>query len=262
MTHRAIARMKRYNILMRYPLRFLLVFAVATASAQTSLESFQREAEKVLGRPISINESNELVGAALGQTHCDQNPLLIKIRSGLDAKLRQQVLAHELGHALLCGRGIVSVVTNPIQSTDAAFSIVRGVSAAIGSCYIDPLADAEAEKRGFNPAQLLDELLRKSTSHSKEEFQKFLKEYFGADSVALAIYCADLRPHSFQISKMEAPVSDEPTVMMRLLALRRDLGKPKCFDSSSCFVLTKRLRDVLSLQTLVIVQNPTTGVFE
>jgi hypothetical protein len=61
---------------------------------------------------------------------------------------------------------------------------------------------------------------------------------------------------------MEAPVADEPAIMTKLLALRHDLGKPKCFDSSSCFVLTKRLRDAFALQKLVTVKNPTTGVFE
>jgi len=61
---------------------------------------------------------------------------------------------------------------------------------------------------------------------------------------------------------MEAPVSDEQSVMIKLLALRRDLGKPKCFDSSSCFVLTKRLRDGLSMQKFVLVKNPATGAFE
>jgi len=130
--------------------------------------------------------------------------------------------------------------------------------------YIDPLADAEAEKRGFNPAQVEDELLRKSTSHSKEEIHEYLKKYgdLAADFTALVIYCTDLRPHSFQISEMEGTVSDEPTVMIKLEALRRDLGKPKCFDSSSCFVLTKRLRDGLALQKFVIIKNPATGLFE
>ncbi len=143
-----------HSYVMRYPLQFLLLVAVATISAQTSIESFQREAEKALGRPISISETNEL-GVNNGETYCDLNPVLIKIRSELDANLRQQALAHELGHALICGRGILSV-TKSIPSTDGALSIVvTGISSAIGSCYIDPLADAEAKKRGFSPAQLV-----------------------------------------------------------------------------------------------------------
>jgi hypothetical protein len=161
---------------------------------------------------------------------------------------------------LLCARGIGSFTFLILP----AVPTVTVVGNSIGSCYIDPLADDEAKKRRFDPAQLDDELFRKATCHSKEEFQQFLKENgdLAADSIALAIYCVDLRPHSFQISKMEAPVSDQQAVMIKLLALRRDLGKPKCFDSSSCFVLTKRLRDGLSMQKFVLVKNPATGAFE
>jgi hypothetical protein len=214
-----------------------------------------------LGRPINVSEVDNL--GNLGETSCDLNPVLIKIRSGLDAQLGEQVLAHELGHALICGRGVVSN-TMSYPPTDGMLSIVLGLGNEIGSCYIDPLADAEAEKRGFKPAQPVDELLRRSTSHSKEEIQEYLKKYgdLAADLTALAIYCTDLRPHSFQISQMEAPISHEPAIMTKLQALRHDLGRPKCFDSSSCFVLTKSLRDAFALQKLVTVKNPTTGVFE
>jgi hypothetical protein len=236
---------------MRYLLPLFLLFLVATASCQTSLES--------LGRPVRIIDSNEM-GPDNGETFCDQDPVLIKVRFGLSENLRQEVLAHELGHALVCGRGIFSFT----HSSDDPLSIERSLGSGIASCYIDPLADAEAEKRGFKPVQTVDEIRRKSLSHSKEDFREFLKNYkeLAVDFITLAIYCTDLRPHSFQISEMEAPVSGEPEVMVKLQALRRGLGKPKCFDSGSCFVLTKRLRDELALQKLVTVKNPTTGLFE
>jgi hypothetical protein len=243
----------------RYILPISLLFVVATAFCQTSLESFQRDAEKALGRTITITETDD-VGSNNGETYCDRDPVLIRVRPGLVEDLRQQVLAHELGHAILCGRGIFSVTV----STDGPSSIAGSIGARVGSCYIDPLADAEAEKRGFKPAQTVDEILRKSLSHSKKEFRDFLENYkeLAVDSITLAIYCTDLRPHSFQISEMEASVSGESDVMTKLQALRRDFGKPKCFDGSSCFVLTKRLRDELALQKLVVVKNPTTGLFE
>ena len=71
---------------MRYLLQLLFILAVATASAQSSLELFQREAEGALHRAIRISELNEM-GANNGETYCNQDPVLIKIRAGLDARL-------------------------------------------------------------------------------------------------------------------------------------------------------------------------------
>ena len=246
---------------MNYVLQYLILFAVTTASAQ-SLESFQREAERALRRPIRIVEASEM-GPDLGETFCDQNPVLIKIRSGLSAKLSQAVTAHELGHALICGRGILNT-TNSIPPFEGPLSIVPGVGSEIGSCYIDPLADAEAEKRGFNTSEIKDEFFRRSTSHSRTEVEEFLTKYgeLAADFAALAIYCAGLRPHSFELSKLEAQVADKPLVLMKLMALKNHLGSPRCLDSDSCFVLTKHLRDELALQKFVTIKNPSRGVFE
>jgi hypothetical protein len=242
-------------------LRYLIPFALAAVSAQ-SLESFQQEAERSLSRPISIIDVNEM-GADMGETFCEQNPVLIRIRSGLDAKLRGAVLAHELGHALLCGQGILST-TNSIPPFDGPRAIVPSLGGLIGSCYIDPLADAEAEKRGFKTSEIEDEFFRRSTSHSKTEIEQFLTNYgeLAADFAALAIYCASLRHHSFELSKLEAQVADKPAVIMKLTALKGHLGRPRCIDSASCFVLTKRLRDELALQKLVTIKNPATGAFE
>jgi hypothetical protein len=246
---------------MSYFLPYLILFALTTAPAQ-SLESFQREAEQALRRPISIIEASEM-GANLGETFCDQNPVLIRIRSGIDTKLSQAVLAHELGHALLCGRGILSS-TNSIPPFDGPLSIVPSLGATIGSCYIDPLADAEAEKRGFKTSEVADAFFRRSTSHSRTEIEEFLTKYgeLAADFAALAIYCVALRPHSFELSKLEAQVADKPTVLMKLMALKNHLGNQRCVDSGSCFVLTKHLRDELALQKLVTIKNPATGIFE
>jgi hypothetical protein len=57
-----------------------------------------------------------------------------------------------------------------------SLSIVPAIGAEIGSCYIDPLPDAEAEKRGFTPAETQDECFRSSTSHSKEEIEDFFND--------------------------------------------------------------------------------------
>lgn len=245
-------------------LAILLLGSIVPARAETGLESFQHEAEKALGRPIKIVDSNE-TGIDLGQTYCDKNPVLIKLRAGLDPEFRDQVLAHELGHALLCSRGIVvfSVTTDTARARGVS-EIASNLGSQISSCYIDPLADAEATQRGFKTDKMADEILRKSQTYTKEQIHEAVNRNgdLSAALPAVVTYCTDLLPHSFPISEMEKIVAGEPSVMTKLQALRRDLGKPQCSDSVSCFELAKRLRDELGLREFVVLINTRTMLFE
>jgi len=134
------------------------------------------------------------------------------------------------------------------------------VGSALGSCYIDPMADKEANERGFDTSVVADDFIRKSNSHTPEEVHAFLARNgeLGADFTALALYCIDLRPHE---RKLNPAIYGESLVQTKLRALRA-LGRPSCSDTQSCFVLTKKLRDTLSLQPYVLVRNFSTGRFE
>jgi len=61
---------------------------------------------------------------------------------------------------------------------------------------------------------------------------------------------------------MERAFDGEPSVISKLQKLRRDLGKPKCRDAPSCFILTKKLRDEFELRRFVLLRNPKTGIPE
>jgi hypothetical protein len=247
------------------PALFLLVAIFGdspTSSGQTPLTSFQREAESALKRSIVITELED-ISPNLGLTYCDLNPVVIKITKGIAADLREQVLSHELGHALLCGRNILSVTRSKQRPPFKGTGLVANIGAVIGSCYIDPLADEEAEKRGFKPSQINDELYRNGKTHTKEDFRASVTRFgeFAADFTALAVYCSQLRPHSVQVADAEQPYAAEPTILSKLKVLRQ-LGEPKCHDSISCHDLTERLRAALKLEDYVEIQNPATSLYE
>lgn len=231
--------------------------------SNSGLDSFRREAEKALGNKIEVVES-ESTGINNGETHCDTTATRIVTRAGLPWDLKEQVLAHEIAHALLCSRGIVVFS----YSTDfARTSGVEGVSAAIGSaigsCYIDPLADAEAARRHLRTEKTTEALLQKARSHTKKEIHEAVSmgELY-ATLPAVAIYCTDLLPHSFPISEMESLFADEPSVILKLQKLRHDLRQPKCTDARTCFHLAKKLRDDLELRQWIVLKNPETGALE
>jgi hypothetical protein len=239
----------------------MLLVVISTTSAQHRLDSFKREAEKALGRSVKIIETVEGLGIANGATYCELDPVLINIRPGLAEELRIEVEAHELGHALLCGRGIKFEI-GPAKQIGGVPPILDSLGAAIGSCYIDPLADAEAAQRGFVPSKTVDDIFRKTKTHTKEEIHNSILNNgeLAADLTTINIYCIELRPHSFSIEELEKVFEDEPSVLMKLGALKRRLDMPKCSDAASCFYLTIRLRDEFWLGKLILIQNPRTGL--
>ncbi len=126
-----------------------LVAASALAAAQTTIDSFKAEAEASLNARIEITDSITS-GGDMGETYCQYRPVAIRLEAGLSAQLREAVLSHELGHAILCARGVYildTLTADAKQNPNAG--LLGAFTGAMASCYVDPLADAEAEKRGF-----------------------------------------------------------------------------------------------------------------
>ena len=126
-------------------------------SPEARLDQFQHEAERELRKPISVAESDDL-GMANGQAFCDSNPVQIKIRTALDPETRQEVLAHELGHAYLCGRGLLiftRITSDAVK--EGLTNVVSSLSSGIESCFVDPLVTVEMTKRGFKTDMYLAE---------------------------------------------------------------------------------------------------------
>lgn len=233
--------------------------------AQTGVGKFQKEAAKALGRKIEVIETMEGLAAADGNTSCERNPLRIRIRPGLDPEYRQLVLAHELGHVMLCAQGIMVLgrLANP-NGPDQR--ILGKLGDAIISCYVDPLADAEAERRGFNVVRTADTLFGQSTGGRPAPYDRRLVKntVLLDDLIATKLYCGDLRKHTYSTEELEKAYASDPAsqAKFKLGMLRSKLGKPQCSDNETCSDLTRGLRDYLALGGLILIRNPRTSKFE
>lgn len=234
------------------------MFSLFSGPANPSLQDFQSEAERLLNRSIIIVDAPKTeMGPALGFTYCDLNPVRIMLLEGMPSEVRTATLAHELGHAYLCGSGVLSITTNrPGPSVVNAQDLSARVGSTVASCYIDPLADSVAAKHGFDTSAATDQFAKTSNSHSDDEVRSFVVNNgdLGADFVALTIYCYGLRPHKIAL----VHVSDG----LGKVEVLKKLGSPSCNTSESCFVLTRKLRDALQLQDNVLIKDPSTGQFE
>jgi hypothetical protein len=235
---------------------------LCAARGKESLDSFKADAERALGIPVRIVETDQ-TGTAMGQTFCETQEVLIQIQPGLETELHKQVLAHELGHAILCATGIRTYL-KPTQRGSALSATILPLIAEIGSCYIDPLADAEAKRRGFSPDVAVSELVRRTKKHTPEEVHTFVATFGdrAIDFSGVALYCTELRPHSFPMRDLSETFSVEPRINEKFQNLKKVLGMPGCSDATSCFLLTKHLRDTLSLQDLILIKNPQSGSYQ
>jgi len=227
------------------------------------LEKFQHDAEVELHKSISITESDDL-GMANGQTFCNTNPVQIKIRKSLDPETKQEVLAHELGHAFLCGRGLlIHTITTSETVNEGLADVVGSLGSGIESCYVDPLVDAEMAKRGFKTDKMAEAFVEKTNSHTKLEVHDWISRGdLYADATAVLLFCSELLYPSVPVEQFEGVFKDEPSVITRVEMLRHDLGKPTCSDTPSCIEAVKRLRDELKLKSYILVWNPKTNKVE
>ena len=226
-----------------------LVIASALEAGQATIDSFKAEVEASLNAQIEITESIA-PGGDMGETYCQVRPVAIRLEANLPAELREAVLSHELGHAILCARGIyiLDALTDDAKRNPHA-DLLGAFTGAMASCYIDPLADAEAEKRGFRPNLTVDEIARRTEMHTRHQISDAVKAggELQVRFIAMALYCTELRPHSFRMQDLEQHLVVEPMIIETFHKYQRDLGSPTCSDWTSCFALTKRLRDELGL---------------
>jgi hypothetical protein len=231
----------------------IVSYSFAGGQSRVTIDDFKVEAEAALGASITIHVAD--TGIDLGQTFCDKSHAEIAIAAGLSEPLRTAVLSHELGHVILCARGISGMTRS---STDG---ILSAVSSAIGSCYMDPLADSEAVKRGFNPTLASEYLAQRVEAHTDEEISSAIARNGNLQVVLIAVstYCYELRP---QTRNIEGRFKAFPDVLAKISAYHKDLGEPVCGDEASCLALMKKLRDELNLRGQVWIQNPATLTFE
>jgi len=228
---------------------FLIGVSLPSPNEVDRLLAFRREAEKTIGKRTRIEYN--VRGIEGGQTRCELNPVEIKIGPGVTKEIQDSILAHEFGHVILCSRDItVSMYRDP-DTPKELLPIMLVLGTILANCYIDPLADREAELRGFN--------FDKRDAFWNEMQSKWMSEespnIYGRDYVALSIYCAEIR------EKKPLPILEEiiPRAEMdKLRSLKQELGMPTCKDKISCYILTKKLRDQFIWAKLLPITNPET----
>jgi hypothetical protein len=141
--------------------------------------------------------------------------------------------------------------------------ILDGLSGLLMSCYTDPLANAEAAKRGFD----IDKLAEPRISYMKMQSKRDLKAVvnnqgeFTQDFAALSFFCMVILEKK-PLPEMEAAFADELPVLRQLDSLKTRIGTPRCSNSSDCYYWTKRLRDQFSWVEYLWMKNPITKKIE
>jgi hypothetical protein len=233
----------------------ILGLALSAATNNPRLVSFHRDAEKAIGKHIDVIYAADVQG---GQTECNLNPVRIKIGTDLTQEIQELALAHELGHVIVCSRKI-GTDTYTLASAPAQLKPILGnLGSFVSSCYIDPLAHAEGEIRGFR----FDKLEAYIVDHMKHATVPQSTSWaINRDFKVLAIYCVEVRQKR-SLPDLENTLVNEPDVLNKLQSVKSKMGFPACDDGTTCYYLTKRLRDQFTWANYVLMKNPTTGEME
>jgi hypothetical protein len=254
------ARFKTYSLRCRHGLAVLLL--ISSSNDNPSLSSFKSEAERAIGKHIEVKYYQN-AGPEGGETNCVLDPVEIKIRTGFAPELQDLLLAHELGHVIVCSRGIGVVIYTIPTAPPMLKPILVGLSSLLMSCYVDPLANAEAEKRGFHLDKLAESRISYMNRQGKENLKAAVNAQgeFTQDFAALSLYCVELLDNKTHV-EMEAAFADEVSVLRRLDSLKKKMGTPRCTKPSDCYYWTKRLRDQFSWAVYLRMKNPVTEKME
>lgn len=181
---------------------FCLLF-LATGKAP-NVDQFAKEAENAVGRQVDFAPmpSNRV---ELGYTDFDHTgSVLIEVRDGLPPEVVENVKAHELGHVILLKRRLHAdaYLSQTGMKRDRTF-MVTTVETLV-SCYEDPLADAEAKKRGFHPELMNDYVAQKTARVTMFDIEKKRRiDDLMWNYQAMFLYCFELRPHTFKNTELE-----------------------------------------------------------
>src|SRR5438132_1662892 len=115
-------------------------------SAHQRLEQFKSEVEKISGKAVIIQQGTQETNAHTAcprskEIYISLNPRLVQE----DQAWQDVVLAHELGHAYLCGKGFfppdwqTTFKGHFYDNVDSG--LIFTIAGVLSSCYLDPLAD-------------------------------------------------------------------------------------------------------------------------
>jgi hypothetical protein len=227
------------------------------------LQNFRAEVERATHKTVVIEELESDPHFA-GITECDDaKTIRIKIGRSLTGDVRTGVIAHELGHALNCGKIAVTRWQRPFIAPPPINSeLLREARAAVGGCALEKAADGEALRRGFNLEPRDAATKANFARWTAADLQKvyLLNGPIYANVIALQQFCFEYRDADYKDSTIEnqiiGSVSGSQPV---LIALRREVTIHSCKTAKECFEATKQVRHAAGFDHYFLLIDPVTG---
>jgi len=244
----------------------LLLFVANPQSDSEKLLQFKAEAERATHKKIVIEEVTDDTHFA-GATKCD-DPKVIRIEIGHDitGDARTGVVAHELGHAITCGKLGVTEWRRPfLAPPPISQELLRDARNTVGGCAIEKAADREALKRGFNleprDAMTKANFAKWSTVELQSVYRRNGVIY--ANVTALQQFCFEYRDASYKNSPLETRIlAAIPGSRQIMVSLRKDVTIHDCKTAIECFTATKQVRNAAGLDRYFLLVNPISGEAE
>src|SRR5436309_4963265 len=144
----------RQNVISCVLLCSLLSLIVPQQAGRAArLYAFKCQAEHAIKKAVKI-VNDKSMGLYGGSTDCDSDPVLIRIGTNHNPEVQELLLAHELGHVIVCSHNMFRMAALSPSSPVPLKGILTALGVEIGNCYVEPLADAEAERLGFKVRKL------------------------------------------------------------------------------------------------------------
>lgn len=240
--------------------------AIQGNTPEERLAEFQKEVEGICHCQLVVQQAG-LGPAQNGGTDCINYPgqYIIAINETLDTSWQQVVLAHELGHAYLCAAKKFRAAGSRVTKKGEPYpeSMMDANRTLLGSCLVEPLADREARKRGFNPSITVDRSANAFSIPSvviREGYEQY--GALASSSDALDIFCRENRRHAFNEKALEDKSFMDLGFAAALKKIKTGMRGRTCDSSDSCYRLQKELRHYAGLDGYIEFQNPHSGFWE
>ncbi len=197
-----------------------------------------------------------------GRTEFRDDQIVVRIGSGYPPQHEEQIIAHELFHAILFNEGFTATYkfNRGPQVTHAR--LMNSAVETLNTCLTDVVIDERMASRGFSPellARPIIKLKREQISEAVRQDPLWLRY------VALYMYCSSLRKGVNPKDLEEIYEEVHATMKHRLNAIAAHFGELSVDDLDTpqkWLMATKRLRDAASFDGLIFILNRETHRWE
>jgi len=231
------------------------------------LECFRQATEKAAGKPVSFDTNDPGFGR-FGGADCftDPNKIVIHIQSDLTTEQSTAVKGHELGHAMLCARGISILGTAPISRSFNHYEAISAMNAAniIASCPQEPVATKLAEGWGIDSSPRMK---GKRDVQERQSKASYLSNYLGtgdlySKELAVTHFCVVADLPGTKTEKQREILSWVPGTQAIFDSLESEIVMPTDGSMQGYFITSKQIRHVAGLDNYILLQNPSTRQLE